>query len=57
MLAWEYPPRVIGGLAPAVAGLSGALVRGGHDVIVLTLHEPTVEDDAVLDGVRVLRAD
>jgi glycogen(starch) synthase len=56
MLAWEYPPRVIGGLAPAVAGLSGALVRSGHEVCVLTLHEPTVEDDAVLDSVRVLRA-
>jgi glycogen(starch) synthase len=56
MLAWEYPPRVIGGLAPAVAGLSGALTRGGHDVTVLTLHDPTVDDDAVLHGVHVLRA-
>lgn len=56
MLSWEYPPRVIGGLAPAVAGLSGALVRAGHDVTVLTLHEPSVADDDVLDGVHVLRA-
>jgi glycogen(starch) synthase len=56
MLAWEYPPRVVGGLAPAVAGLSGALVRAGHEVCVLSLHEPTVDDDAVIDGVRVLRA-
>jgi glycogen(starch) synthase len=56
MLTWEYPPRVIGGLAHAVAGLSGALVRRGHEVCVLTLHEPTVADDAVADGVRVLRA-
>jgi glycogen(starch) synthase len=56
MLAWEYPPRVIGGLAHAVAGLSGALVRAGHEVTVLTLHEPTVADDAVVDGVRLLRA-
>ena len=61
MLSWEYPPFVIGGIAAHVDGLARAMVRSGHDVVVLTLqrHEPggaDVPDDEVLDGVRVLRA-
>ena len=61
MLSWEYPPFVVGGIAAHVDGLSRAMARGGHDVVVLTLqrHEPGTEevaDDDVLDGVRVLRA-
>src|SRR6478609_7596689 len=56
MVAWEYPPRVIGGLAAHVEGLSRALVAKGHEVVVLTLQHPGAPDDAVVDGVRVLRA-
>jgi glycogen synthase len=61
MLSWEYPPFVVGGIAAHADGLARALVRGGHDVTVLTLnrHEVGVEaapDDEVVDGVRVLRA-
>ena len=61
MLSWEYPPFVIGGIAAHVDGLARAMVRSGHDVVVLTLqrHEPggaDVPDDEVVDGVRVLRA-
>ncbi|MBM7867603.1 glycosyltransferase [Heliobacterium gestii] len=36
MLSWEYPPRVVGGLAPHVHGLSGALTQQGHEVHVIT---------------------
>jgi glycogen(starch) synthase len=43
-------------LAAHVDGLSRALVRAGHEVVVLTLHHPDVPDDSVVDGVRVLRA-
>lgn len=61
MLSWEYPPFVIGGIAAHVDGLARAMVRGGHEVVVLTLqrHEhgaPSAPDDEMLDGVRVLRA-
>jgi glycogen(starch) synthase len=61
MLSWEYPPFVIGGIAAHVDGLARAMVRGGHEVVVLSLqrHEPgtdPVPDDEVVDGVRVLRA-
>jgi glycogen(starch) synthase len=56
MLTWEFPPLVIGGLAAHVDGLSRALVRAGHEVVVLTLRHPDVADDYDHDGVRVLRA-
>jgi glycogen(starch) synthase len=61
MLSWEYPPFVVGGIAAHADGLARAMVRAGHDVVVLTLqrHEhgtSSAPDDEVLEGVRVLRA-
>ena len=55
MLSWEYPPLVIGGISAHVEGLAQAMVRAGHEVVVLSLHHPDVEDDTVVRGVRVLR--
>lgn len=40
MLSWEYPPRVIGGLARNAEGLSKALASLGHEVHVVTLDFP-----------------
>jgi glycogen synthase len=56
MLSWEYPPLVVGGIAAHVDGLARALVRDGHDVVVFSLHHPSAPDDAVVEGVRVVRA-
>ena len=56
MASWEFPPLVVGGLAAHVDGLTRALVRQGHEVVVLTLHHDDVPDDDTIDGVRVLRA-
>ncbi|HEY8531603.1 MAG TPA: glycosyltransferase family 4 protein [Limnochorda sp.] len=56
MLSWEYPPRVIGGLARAVCGLSRALVARGAEVTVLTLGEggsPFREEDRGVEVIRV----
>lgn len=57
MVSWEYPPLVVGGIATHVEGLATALARAGHEVVVCTLHHHQAPDDAVVDGVRVLRAD
>ena len=57
MLSWEYPPLVVGGIAAHVDGLSRAMARAGHEVVVFSLHHPGEPDDTVIDGVRVLRAD
>jgi glycogen synthase len=56
MVSWEYPPLFIGGLATHVHGIATAMVRAGHEVVVLTFQHPDAADDAVVDGVRVLRA-
>lgn len=57
MLTWEYPPRVVGGIARVVYDLSRTLLKDGHDVTVVTYREgdaPYFEDDK---GVKVYRVD
>ncbi|MCU1386949.1 MAG: putative alpha,4-glucosyltransferase [Ilumatobacteraceae bacterium] len=56
MLSWEYPPLVVGGIAAHVDGLARAMVRSGHEVVVLSLHTNEAPDDSVVEGVRILRA-
>lgn len=56
MLAWEFPPRSVGGVAAHVDGLGTALAQSGHDVVLLTLSHPGAPADEVVHGVRVLRA-
>jgi glycogen synthase len=53
-IAWEYPPRLFGGLGRHVEGLVDALAVAGADVTVLT---PDCEGpETAPDGVRVIRA-
>ena len=40
MFAWEYPPRIVGGLARVVHGLSHEVTRLGHEVHVVTMDHP-----------------
>ena len=58
MLAWEYPPRVVCGLARVVYDLSHRLIKDGHEVTVVTYKDgqniPEFEDDK---GVKVYRID
>ena len=39
MLTWEYPPRVVGGIARVVYDLSHRLIKDGHEVTVVTYRE------------------
>ena len=55
MLTWEYPPRIVGGIARVVEGLSKSLTKMGVEVHVITNEmpgSPMEEDD---EGVRVHR--
>ena len=55
MLTWEYPPRIVGGIARVVHDLSQRLIKDGHDVYVITYKEgnvPYYENDK---GVNVYR--
>ncbi len=57
MLTWEYPPRIVGGIAKVVYDLSKRLIKDGHEVTVVTYKEgeaPYYENDK---GVEVYRVD
>jgi glycogen synthase len=56
MLSWEYPPRIVGGLARHVQGLSEAMASLGNEVHVITLDFPGAapeEGDGLLRVHRV----
>jgi len=55
MLSWEFPPRVVGGIARHCEGLAKALVRDGHDVYVVTLDFPGSPSYEEIEGVKVYR--
>lgn len=58
MLTWEYPPRIVGGIARVVHDLSKRLIKDGHEVTVITYKDgenvPEYENDK---GVNVYRVD
>ena len=58
MLTWEYPPRIVGGIARVVHDLSKRLIKDGHEVTVVTYRDsanvPEFENDK---GVKVYRVD
>ena len=57
MLTWEYPPRIVGGIARVVHDLSKRLIKDGHEVTVITYKDgemPEYENDK---GVNVYRID
>ncbi|NET88657.1 MAG: glycosyltransferase family 4 protein, partial [Kamptonema sp. SIO1D9] len=37
VLAWEFPPRIVGGIARHVAELYPELVKLGHEVHLITV--------------------
>lgn len=55
MLSWEYPPKVIGGIAPHVHDLSIALSRRGQEVHVLTIGTNESGEEEYEEGVTVHR--
>lgn len=55
MLSWEYPPRVIGGLARVVAELSKQMAKAGWEVHVVTADHPGTVEHEVADGVNIHR--
>lgn len=55
MLSWEYPPRIIGGLARVVAELSKQLAANGWEVHVVTADHPGAPEHENDNGVFVHR--
>lgn len=54
MVTWEYPPRIVGGLAIHCKGLAEGLVRNGHEVDVITVGYDLPEYENI-NGVNVYR--
>ena len=57
MLTWEYPPRIVGGIARVVHDLSHKLVKEGNEVTVVTYKEGNVPEFENDKGVKVYRVE
>ena len=55
MLSWEYPPRIVGGLARHVYWLSKYLTMKGIKVYVVTLSEGDKEYVELKEGIHIYR--
>ena len=57
MLTWEYPPRIVGGIARVVHDLSKRLIKDGQEVTVITYRDGNVPEYENDKGVEVYRVD
>jgi glycogen(starch) synthase len=57
MFTWEYPPRLIGGIAPHVYDLSRALAELGVEVVIVTCDFPGAPEREKAGNVEVHRVD
>lgn len=55
VLAWEFPPRIVGGIARHVSELYPEIVRLGHDVHLLTVEFGQAPHFEVVEGIQVHR--
>src|SRR5437764_14863437 len=55
MLSWEYPPKIVGGIARHVEEISWALAARGEEVHVVTCDFPGAAADEVYRGVNIHR--
>ena len=55
MLTWEFPPRIVGGIARHCLGLAKALAKENHDVHVVTLDFPGTPSFEDVEGAKVHR--
>ena len=55
MLSWEYPPKIVGGIARHVEEISWALAARGHEVHVVTCEFPGAAAEETFKGVQIHR--
>ena len=55
VLAWEFPPRIVGGIARHVAELYPELVRQGYEIHLVTVEGEATPAVEVVDGIYVYR--
>ncbi|MGD1715902.1 glycosyltransferase family 4 protein [Dapis sp. BLCC M172] len=55
VLSWEFPPRIIGGIARHVAELYPELVKLGHEIHLVTVKSGEAPMYEIVDGIEVHR--
>lgn len=55
VLSWEFPPRVVGGIARHVGELYPEIVGWGHPVQLVTVQSHDLPEFEVVEGIRVHR--
>jgi glycosyltransferase involved in cell wall biosynthesis len=55
VLSWEFPPRIIGGIARHVAELYPEIVQLEHDVHLITLEFANVPKFEIVEGIKIYR--
>jgi glycosyltransferase involved in cell wall biosynthesis len=55
VLTWEFPPRIVGGIARHVAELYPEIVKLGHEVHLVTVEFGQAPGYEVVDGIHVHR--
>src|SRR5258706_387622 len=55
MLSWEYPPKIVGGIARHVEEISWALSARGDEVHVVTCEFPGAPAEETYNGVQIHR--
>jgi len=55
VLSWEFPPRIVGGIARHVAELYPELVKLGHEIHLITVEFGQAPRYEVVDGVSIHR--
>jgi glycosyltransferase involved in cell wall biosynthesis len=55
VLTWEFPPRIVGGIARHVAELYPDLVGCGHEVHLVTVQSGDIPSYERVEGIHVHR--
>jgi glycosyltransferase involved in cell wall biosynthesis len=55
VLAWEFPPRIVGGIARHVAELYPEIAKQGHEIHLITVEFGQAPHYEVVDGVSIHR--
>ena len=54
-IAWEFPPRIIGGISRHVAELYPEVVKRGHEVHLITVAVENEPLETIVDGIHLYR--
>lgn len=55
VITWEFPPRIVGGIARHVAELYPEIIKLGHEVHLITIEFGEAPNYEIVDGIHVHR--